>query len=114
VPISKVTMMELLIDASVAASDNEAPARNDPAEPRDSYFGDPSSELANDFVSLEEMLGDAPDLVIALAAQLEGEGDDQLAVFVRQIEAFLVEHGRDLKRTRDKYSRQSDFVYPIH
>ena len=113
-PISKVTMMELLIDASVAASKREVPARTETAERQDSYFNTPSSELAGDCVSLEMLRGDEPDLVIALVAQLDSKGEDRLAVFVHQIEAFLEKGGAALKREAIKGARQSDFIYPVH
>lgn len=113
-PTDALRLMELMADA-VLASTMEAP------DPRfaaafgaghASHFTAPSAELQEPTVTLDQLLAGRPNLLAALAAHWDEDGDGLPSACPRLIERHLADHPEDAVPATARPA-PTDFVYPL-
>jgi hypothetical protein len=114
-PTSKLDLMELF-EATIMAAQTDGAKRQRPRQnqaTRSTYFDTPAAEVGASSTTLVELLGDQPDLLLALAASYESASGKVTGLIIREIATFLSDPSVNLDITEYRTRRFLDYVYPV-
>jgi hypothetical protein len=114
-PTSKLELMELLVTTIMGLTGDDAKKQH-PTQDRtahSTYFDAPAAQVDTSNITLADLLGDQPNLLLALAASHEGADSVVSARVIRQIASFLCDPAVSIDVTEHRTRRFLDYVYPV-
>ncbi|QLC22510.1 hypothetical protein HFP51_10145 [Parasphingopyxis sp. CP4] len=112
-PTDIVDLMEMLADLSADFAGKETSSQMPSISGSESCFQQPSGILFKEPMSLDQLLGGEASILLALAARLRADGDQDQANLIDKINSLLSDPATDLRPGGGRKERLSDFVYPV-